>query len=89
VIDAFKRQQMESRGSSESEEVDEFGIDEWNVEGVVDRAEVGDVEKRNVTELHRSHYAEGGNDIEETDSIVVGRKIPMLGEDGVLNIPRN
>jgi len=80
---------MESRGSSESEEVDEFGIDEWNVEGVVDRAEVGDVEKRNVTELHRSHRAEGNYQLEVTGSIIVGWKIPMLEEDGVLNISRN
>jgi len=80
---------MASRGSSESEEVDEFSIDEWNVEGVVNRAEVGDVEKRNVTELHGSHRAEGGYQLEETDSIVVGQKISMLGEDDVLDISRN
>ena len=80
---------MASRGSSESEYVDEFIIDEWTVEGVVDRAEVGDIEKINVTKLHGSNRAEGSNDIEETDSIVVGRKIPMLGEDSFLNISRN
>jgi len=47
---------------------------------VVDRAEVGDIETRNVTEFHKSHRSEVSNELEETDSIVVGWKITILWE---------